>query len=65
MKVTTRTKGGTMDTLIGTFFAVAFVIGTLAVVAWAIFEMSPFARHKDQYRDPRTGEKRGTSPRLD
>jgi hypothetical protein len=65
MKVTTRTKGGAMDTLIGTFLAFAFVVGTLAVVAWALFEVSPFARHKDQYRDPRTGERRGTSPRLD
>jgi hypothetical protein len=54
-----------MDTFIGTFLAFAFVLGTLAVVAWALFEMSPFARHKDQFRDPRTGERRGTSPHLD
>jgi hypothetical protein len=63
--VTTRTKGGEMDTFIGTFLAFAFVLGTLAVVAWALFEISPYARHKDQFRDPRTGERRGTSPRLD
>jgi hypothetical protein len=64
-KVATRTKGGNMDTFLATFLALAFVIGTLAVVAWALFEMSPFARHKDQFRDPRTGKRRGASPRLD
>lgn len=61
----TRTKGGEMDTFIGTFLAFAFVFGTLAIVAWALFEMSPFARHKGQFRDPRTGGRRGSSPRLD
>lgn len=65
VKVTTRTKGGRMDTFIGTFLTFAFVIGVLAVVAWALFEISPFARHSDQFRDPRTGKRRGTSPRLD
>jgi hypothetical protein len=54
-----------MDTFIGTFLAFVFVFGTLAVVAWALFEMSPFARHNDQFRDPRTGKFRGSSPRLD
>jgi hypothetical protein len=66
MKVTARTKGGgIVDTFLGTFFALAFVIGTLVLVAWALFEMSPFARHGDQFRDPRTGKRRGKSPRLD
>jgi hypothetical protein len=51
-----------------TFFTVvtsAFVFGVLALVAYVLFELSPFARHVDQFRDPRTGERRGHSPRLD
>jgi hypothetical protein len=54
-----------MNGFVGIFLAFAFVIGTLMVVGWALFEMSPFARHKDQFRDPRTGKFRGSSPRLD
>jgi hypothetical protein len=54
-----------MDGFLGTLLAFAFVIGTLAVVGWALFEISPLARHNDQYRDPRTGKRRGSSPRLD
>lgn len=54
-----------MDTFIGTFLTFAFVIGVLAVVAWALFEISPFARHSDQFRDPRTGKRKWDSPHLD
>jgi hypothetical protein len=54
-----------MDGFLGTFLAFAFVIGTLIVVGWALFEISPFARHSDEYRDSRTGKFRGSSPRLD
>jgi hypothetical protein len=54
-----------MGALIATFAVFVFVAGVLAVVAWALFEMSPFARHTDQLRDPRTGELTGASPRLD
>jgi hypothetical protein len=43
----------------------AFVFSVLAVVGFALFQMSPFARHKDRYRDPETGERRFDSPRLD
>jgi hypothetical protein len=53
-----------MDGFIGIFLAFAFVFGVLAVVAWAFFEMT-FARHEDQFRDPRSGKFRGKSPRLD
>ena len=42
--------------------AIAFVLMVLIVVASALFEMSPFAHHKDQYHRP--GE-RQNSPRLD
>jgi hypothetical protein len=55
---------GKMDEFVGTFLAFAFVIGVLAVVAWALYEMT-FARHTDQFRDPRTGKFQGKSPRLD
>jgi hypothetical protein len=54
-----------MNGFLATCLAFAFVIGTLVVVGWALFEMSPFAHHEDQYRDPRTGKFRGKSPRLD
>ena len=42
-----------------------FVVGVLAVVAFTLFEMSPFARHSDRYRDPVTGTRTSDSPRLD
>jgi len=42
-----------------------FVFSVLAVVAYALFEMSPFARHADHYRDPVTLKRIGESPRLD
>jgi hypothetical protein len=45
--------------------AFAFVFGVLAVVVWTLYEMSPFARHEDHFRDQRTGEFKGSSPRLD
>ncbi len=48
--------------MLGTMIAMAFVIGVLAVVAFALFEMSPFAHHHDRYHEP--GE-RQNSPRID
>jgi hypothetical protein len=54
-----------MDELVGTFLVFAFVIAVLAVVAYALFEVSPFAHHKESFRDPRTGKRRWESPRLD
>jgi hypothetical protein len=42
--------------------AIAFVVLVLMVVASALFEMSPFTHHRDQFRRP--GE-RQSSPRLD
>ena len=50
-----------------TFFLViacVFVLAVLALVGYAIFEMTPLARHKDHYRDE-TGKPRFESPRLD
>jgi hypothetical protein len=47
-----------------TVIVFVFVIGVLAAAAFALFEVTPFARHKDRYRDAGTG-KRIESPRLD
>jgi hypothetical protein len=43
----------------------AFVFGVLGVVAYALFELTPFAPHKDRFRDPVTHDRRFDSPRLD
>lgn len=53
-----------MSTL-GTIIVFAVVLAGLVVGVWALFEMSPFAKHKDQFRDPLTGKRTGQSPRLD
>ena len=53
-----------MGTL-GTIMVFAVVLAGLVVGVWALFEMSPFAKHKDQFRDPVTGKRKGQSPRLD
>lgn len=47
---------------IGLIVAMAFVVAVLAVVAYALFEVSPFAHHQDRYHE--RGE-RQQSPRLD
>ena len=48
--------------MLGTVIVMAFVLGTVGVVVYALFEMSPFAHHKDRYHE--RGE-RQQSPRLD
>jgi hypothetical protein len=48
--------------MFGIVIAMAFVLGVLAVVAYALFELSPFAHHADRYHEP---GKRQQSPRLD
>jgi len=48
-----------------TVVACAVVVAVLAVVAYALFELSPFARHRDQFRDPATGKPLRGSPHLD
>jgi len=45
--------------------AIVFVLSVLAAVGYALFEMSPFARHADHYRDPVTHKRIGEAPRLD
>ena len=43
---------------------VVFVVAVLGIVAYALFEMSPFARHEDKFRDPATGKRVGEAPHL-
>jgi hypothetical protein len=47
-----------------TVLVLAFVVAVLAVVGYALFEMSPFARHAESFRDAR-GRRLWRSPRLD
>ena len=49
-----------MNTLF-TFVVLAFVLAVLGVVAYSLFELSPFAHHADQFRDPRTGKRKWQS----
>jgi len=60
----TLNEGRAMNTLF-TVVAFGFVFLVLALFAYALFEMSPFAHHVDRFRDPRTGKRRGESPHLD
>jgi hypothetical protein len=46
-------------------FAVIVVAFVVTVVAFALFEMTPFARSDNPLRDPRTGRRRWESPHLD
>ena len=48
--------------MLGTVITMAFVIATLAIVAYALYEMSPFAHHADRYHEP---GQRQQSPHLD
>ena len=48
--------------MIGSLVVLLFVVGVLAVVAYALFEISPFAHHQDRFHEP--GE-RQQSPHLD
>jgi hypothetical protein len=48
--------------MIGIVAAMTFVVTVVAVVVYALFEVSPFAHHRDVYHLP--GEHQD-SPRLD
>ncbi len=48
--------------MIGTVIVMVVVFGILTVVAYAFFELSPFARHDDVYHEE---GQRQQSPRLD
>jgi hypothetical protein len=64
VKVESQRKETQMD-ILAIIVVFAFVFGTLGVVAYALFEVSPFAHHAESFRDPRTGKRRWESPRLD
>lgn len=53
-----------MDTLF-VVIVIAFAVTVLAVVAFALFELTPFARSTNPFRDDRTGRRRWESPHLD
>lgn len=46
-------------------FVVFVVFSGLAVVGYALFELTPFARHPNHYRNTRTGKRRFASPHLE
>lgn len=48
-----------------TVIVMAFVVLVLALVAFALYELTPFARSTNEFRDPRTGKRIGESPHLD
>ena len=48
-----------------TAIALAFVVLVVALVIFAVFELTPFARSTNEFRDSRTGERIGESPHLD
>ncbi len=50
-----------MDTLFAVV-VLAFVVGVLALVVYALFELSPFAHHAERFHEP---GQRQQSPRLD
>lgn len=41
-----------------------FVVGVLALVAYGLYECTPFAHHENPYRDSLTGKRR-ESPHVD
>jgi hypothetical protein len=51
--------------VISSVAVMAAVLVVLAVVGYAIFELTPFAHHVDRYRDPRTGKRSFESPHLE
>jgi hypothetical protein len=48
--------------MVSTVIVMVVVFGILAVVAYALFEVSPFAHHADRYHEP---GQRQQSPHLD
>jgi hypothetical protein len=48
-----------------TIVALGFVVGVLLLLCHVVFELSPFARRRDHYRDLRTGKRRWSSPNLE
>ncbi len=52
----------------GMFFTIlvlVLVAAVVVVIGLGLYEMSPFGRHQDHYRDPRTGERTAHAPNLE
>jgi len=47
------------------FIVLSFVVAVLLFVGFALFEITPFGRHKDHYRDAGTGKRRWDPPNLE
>jgi hypothetical protein len=47
-----------------TIIVFAVVIGGALLAVWALYELSPYATHADQFRD-QWGRRRGKSPHLE
>jgi hypothetical protein len=54
-----------MSGAFGIAVVLLFVVFVLGAGAYALFELSPFARHADQFRDPVTHRRLGESPHLE
>lgn len=52
-------------TILWIIVAFAFVLVVLALLAYGLFELTPLARHPDQFRDSRTDRRRWESPHLE
>ena len=48
-----------------TVIVFVFVVGVLATVGFALYAASPFASHRDRFRDPQTGKRQSEFPHLD
>ena len=51
--------------MLWTIVALGFVSAVVVVIGFALFEMSPFGRHVDHYRDPHTGKRTAQAPNLE
>jgi hypothetical protein len=58
-------KEHTMNNAVIMGTVLVFVIGVLALVAYALYECTPLAHHDNPYRDSHTGKRRRESPHVD
>ena len=53
-----------MSVVIASIVTITVVVAIIAAVAFAVFEVTPWADHRERFRDAR-GARIGSSPRLD
>ena len=58
-------REGARMTLIGVAIGFPLAVALGRLLSAGFFEVSPFGRHTDHYRDPETAKRRFKSPRLD